>query len=871
MSRKRPTEVSWDSDDDLLQDDLSGINAFPHSKKEETEEELDEDALLGSDDEATDKQVNTSDMCDSANADMSTSDAGNTTFGVPETVDYEFADVSQELGEDVLVIEPEVDSSLLNDTQEEGDQLEEDVDYREGEFDGGSELDSTADTQPGLDTTDGDVGADEGEGSSSESESDGEGGRARFKSERAAIVSLSQSKSRTDIPDTLEISEEQQATIDEFLTKDGRKKKQRGGFQRGDQAHALPSRGLAPGPMQPLLSNSPQRGMSSLPLGRPHHQLRPDQSHLNGSKTGVYDSPPKPAGPLIISHSLAPPASQAYRQGSVIQPIQFGLLPPPRQTFSSSPGSSQGHSAQFTGPTPILTTTTTNSGSHSQHGQPVPAGPNAEQRQRQQQQYYLGKCRSSRNACLGEVITGSSPPKVSRKTERKNVKDRLQLPSKQKQTDIQIQQQQPPPSEHPAPVIQPKEPEEALDEETRLLNEKIEEQKRLRAEIIKRKEARRLQQAKQRRLELQKKLAEQGMTLSDVDASSDNSSPQKQAHAEPDALQQPAPQKVFVPTKMAASKTGQMIATKRQGGSMGTVQTFQKEPPSKVPRQMSQPLQQGQGQMGTQPNRSGHQPGTQGRFSRQNSRGQGGFVRGQRGMRRGAVTRQMSGGNVGQTQLTPSQLQARQVKLEQSSQVFENQANRNVVSLTEQDHGRASRGHVVKGQGPVRGRGQMNRGQFGKSRGGHLPLRGRGQTVSRGQGHSVQRGPGHGVQQQTSGGQGERTVMARSMSGNNIVLGESQTTQADTAANRRVVVGPNVNKGGSSQFISIDNLSKSTTQQKLYQLCRTVGPVENVQLLQSQNKAIVKFQNPGHGHKFAQKYDRHLLDLSSIRISTLPS
>lgn len=53
-----------------------------------------------------------------------------------------------------------------------------------------------------------------------------------------------------------------------------------------------------------------------------------------------------------------------------------------------------------------------------------------------------------------------------------------------------------------------------MDEETRLLNQKIEEQKRLRAEIIKRKEARRLQQAKQRRLELQKKLAEQGSSHS---------------------------------------------------------------------------------------------------------------------------------------------------------------------------------------------------------------------------------------------------------------------------------------------------------------------------------------------------------------------
>lgn len=58
----------------------------------------------------------------------------------------------------------------------------------------------------------------------------------------------------------------------------------------------------------------------------------------------------------------------------------------------------------------------------------------------------------------GEMITGASPPKVARNTERKNVKDRLQLPSKQKQAGVQKQQQLPS-SEHSAPVTKPEEPE----------------------------------------------------------------------------------------------------------------------------------------------------------------------------------------------------------------------------------------------------------------------------------------------------------------------------------------------------------------------------------------------------------------------------
>ncbi|XP_070566973.1 uncharacterized protein [Ptychodera flava] len=46
-NRKRPTEASWDSDDDLLKDE-----GFPSKKlrQEFTDDELDEDALLGSSD-----------------------------------------------------------------------------------------------------------------------------------------------------------------------------------------------------------------------------------------------------------------------------------------------------------------------------------------------------------------------------------------------------------------------------------------------------------------------------------------------------------------------------------------------------------------------------------------------------------------------------------------------------------------------------------------------------------------------------------------------------------------------------------------------------------------------------------------------------
>lgn len=57
---------------------------------------------------------------------------------------------------------------------------------------------------------------------------------------------------------------------------------------------------------------------------------------------------------------------------------------------------------------------------------------------------------------------------------------------------------------------------DSLDEESKSLREKLEQQKRMRAEVIRRKELRRLMQAEQRRKDLQDKLAEQGLTLADI-------------------------------------------------------------------------------------------------------------------------------------------------------------------------------------------------------------------------------------------------------------------------------------------------------------------------------------------------------------------
>ncbi|KAM3823293.1 RNA-binding protein 33 isoform 5-T5 [Vipera latastei] len=67
--------------------------------------------------------------------------------------------------------------------------------------------------------------------------------------------------------------------------------------------------------------------------------------------------------------------------------------------------------------------------------------------------------------------------------------------------------------------------------------------------------------------------------------------------------------------------------------------------------------------------------------------------------------------------------------------------------------------------------------------------------------------------------------------------------------------------------VSVEGLSSSTTDIQLKNLLMSVGPIQSLQMLPQQRKAIAKFKEPADALKFQQKFHRHMIDLSHINVA----
>ncbi|KAG8573410.1 hypothetical protein GDO81_012394 [Engystomops pustulosus] len=67
--------------------------------------------------------------------------------------------------------------------------------------------------------------------------------------------------------------------------------------------------------------------------------------------------------------------------------------------------------------------------------------------------------------------------------------------------------------------------------------------------------------------------------------------------------------------------------------------------------------------------------------------------------------------------------------------------------------------------------------------------------------------------------------------------------------------------------VSVEGLSSSTSDQQLRNLLMSVGPIQNLQMLPHQRKAIATFEHPHHASQFQQRFHRHMVDLSHINVS----
>ncbi|XP_072110156.1 RNA-binding protein 33 isoform X1 [Mobula birostris] len=69
--------------------------------------------------------------------------------------------------------------------------------------------------------------------------------------------------------------------------------------------------------------------------------------------------------------------------------------------------------------------------------------------------------------------------------------------------------------------------------------------------------------------------------------------------------------------------------------------------------------------------------------------------------------------------------------------------------------------------------------------------------------------------------------------------------------------------------VSVEGLSSSTTEIQLKNLLMSVGPIQDFKMMREQRKAIAKFKEPAHASAFQQKFHRHMIDLSHINVALM--
>ncbi|XP_077085331.1 RNA-binding protein 33 isoform X2 [Siphateles boraxobius] len=352
----------------------------------------------------------------------------------------------------------------------------------------------------------------------------------------------------------------------------------------------------------------------------------------------------------------------------------------------------------------------------------------------------------------------------------------------------------------------PEDPDE--DEETRQYRLKIEEQKRLREEILKRKEQRRQMQAGERKRQLMERISGQNP----------NQTPQTQNPTPTPAAQPPQP----VPSLISNGSP--------QNPSSGLSSP---RPIVKARLQNTKPQAQASGWSAPQKQQNpGPDANQQGQWQAQQKR----TTTPQNTQRPGAVqTSPLEGHGLGQPQLGGKRTVMQRTNSIESPQVP--QKVRLVKLLGEADAG-PNTGPPQQQQQPIGRPAQQQRlGPIRKV------------TMATG-GVQSQQQAGRGVANQTN-----RLVVrgrGRGRGGGRMMM--QQSPRAEDCQ---------------PSTVCIEGLSTTTTNKQLMNLLNSIGPVEMFTMLPEQRKAIAKFVNPEHAVSFQHSFHRHMIDLSHIDVSVI--
>ncbi|XP_028288352.1 RNA-binding protein 33 isoform X2 [Parambassis ranga] len=130
-----------------------------------------------------------------------------------------------------------------------------------------------------------------------------------------------------------------------------------------------------------------------------------------------------------------------------------------------------------------------------------------------------------------------------------------------------------------------------------------------------------------------------------------------------------------------------------------------------------------------------------------------------------------------------------------------------------------------------------------------------------------------GQQPQGPGGtlQASRGGMGNPQQNRVVVSGRGRGRGAGQMGRGRPVSTRQVQRGAESECctVSIEGLSSSTTDVQLKNLLRSIGPIETFTMMPEQRKAIAKFSSPEHAASFQMSFHRHMIDLSHIDVSLI--
>ncbi|XP_019943151.2 RNA-binding protein 33 isoform X1 [Paralichthys olivaceus] len=424
------------------------------------------------------------------------------------------------------------------------------------------------------------------------------------------------------------------------------------------------------------------------------------------------------------------------------------------------------------------------------------------------------------------------------------------------------------------PSAPPQDPNE--DEETRQYRLKIEEQKRLREEILRRKEMRRQMQAGVRKKELLERL---------------NSQTNTQVEGPTPTLIQPAQQNQQKPHPVQQRQ--HPPPQLQQQPEQTQLQQLQPQPQRQFPQRTPQPLNQSlnnPNQGNPIPPNGAAQPLT----PRPN-------VKTRLQMVKGSTPQPQIPGPVPNQQWNQPpqnqlQLQQRRSSGPQNVNRPGGQIQKNIPVIPVVGSGQAQ--ELAQSQGPKPGakRTVMQRAKNSVDEGQQVPQKVRvvklsganekGPEATGGQAQQQGNWPAtatnQGVQRKvTMAGQQQQGPGGTPQAGRG-GIGNQQQNRVVVSGRGRGRAGGQMGRGrpvptrqsqrvgkGECCTVSIEGLSSSTTDAQLMNLLRSIGPIEMFKMMPQQRKAVATFSSAQHAESFQISFHRHMIDLSHIDVSLI--